>query len=90
MPIEANELDELEFSVDILSEPYSVKSLEDLDVQKYGVIVRSGRRTGLLLPDIEGINTPREQVEIALDKAGIRMKEIYTIERFEVERHKRH
>ncbi len=52
--------------------------------------MRSGRRTGLLLPDIEGINTPREQVEIALDKAGIRMKEIYTIERFEVERHKRH
>lgn len=90
MPIEANELDELEFSVDILSDPYSVKSLEDLDVKKYGVIVRSGRRTGLLLPDIEGINTPREQVEIALDKAGIRMKEIYTIERFEVERHKQY
>jgi AmmeMemoRadiSam system protein A len=86
--IEENELGELVFSVDVLNESCPVKSLDDLDVKKYGVIVKSGRRTGLLLPDIEGVNTPQKQIEIALDKAGIRGNESYTIERFEVERHK--
>lgn len=87
-PVEVNELEELVFSVDVLSEAFPVKTLGDLDAKRYGIIVKSGRRTGLLLPDIEGIDTPEEQLEIALGKAGIRPNESYTIECFEVERHK--
>jgi len=87
-PIEEDELEKLLFSVDVLSESFPVKALKDPDVKKYGVIVKSGRKTGLLLPDIEGINTLQEQIEIALEKAGIRANELYTIECFKVERHK--
>ena len=46
-------------------------SIDELDVKRYGVIVRAGRRSGLLLPDLEGVDTPLEQVTIALQKAGI-------------------
>jgi AmmeMemoRadiSam system protein A/AmmeMemoRadiSam system protein B len=87
MPVQEDELDELVYSVDVLKEAETVKSIEYLDVKKYGVIVRSGQKTGLLLPNLEGVNSPKEQVEIALNKAGIRPDEDYTIERFEVERH---
>jgi len=87
-PIEEDELEKLLFSVDVLSESFSVKALKDQDVKKYGVIVKSGRKTGLLLPDIEGINTFQEQIETALEKAGIRANELYTIECFKVKRHK--
>jgi len=86
-PIERSELAELTISVDVLSQPRKVSSLSELDAKKYGVIVRSGRRTGLLLPDIEGVNTPQEQIEIALGKANIGIYESYTIECFDVERH---
>jgi len=87
-PVEENELEELVFSVDVLSHAFPLQTLADLDTKRYGIIVKSGRRTGLLLPDIEGIDTPEEQLEIALGKAGIRPNESYTIECFEVERHK--
>ncbi|NSW91326.1 MAG: AmmeMemoRadiSam system protein A [Firmicutes bacterium] len=87
-PINENELDYLVYSVDILKEPEPIDSIQDLDVYKYGVIVRSGGRTGLLLPNIEGVDTPEEQVFIALQKAGIKPNEKYTMERFEVIRHK--
>jgi AMMECR1 domain-containing protein len=78
----------LEYSVDVLGQPEAIESIEDLDVKRYGVIVRSGRRSGLLLPDIEGVDTPRQQVAIALQKAGIRPGEPYQLERFEVIRHR--
>ncbi|MGI6669936.1 MAG: AmmeMemoRadiSam system protein A [Acetivibrionales bacterium] len=87
-PVEENELDSLEYSVDVLGEPEAIDSLDKLDVKRYGVIVRSGARSGLLLPDLEGVDTPEEQVAIALRKAGIRPGEKYTMERFEVIRHK--
>ena len=61
--------------------------MAELDVKRYGVIVRAGRRSGLLLPDLEGVDSPQEQVAIALQKAGIRPDEKYTMERFEVIRH---
>ena len=83
-----DELDLLVYSVDILMEPEPVNSIEELDVYRYGVIVRSRGRTGLLLPNIEGVDTPWEQVSIALQKAGISPGEKYTMERFEVIRHK--
>ena len=87
-PVEEHELDSLIYSVDVLGEPEPIKSTAELDVKKYGVIVRAGRRSGLLLPDLEGIDTPEQQVAIALQKAGISPEEKYTMERFEVIRHK--
>lgn len=87
-PVTERELDELVYSVDILSEPEPISSMEELDVKKYGVIVSKGYRKGLLLPNLEGIDTPEQQVAIALQKAGIRPNESYSMQRFEVVRHK--
>ncbi len=87
-PVEEDELDSLVYSVDVLGEAEPVSSIDELDVKRYGVIVRAGRRSGLLLPDLEGIDTPLEQVGIALQKAGIKPDEKYSMERFEVIRHK--
>lgn len=70
-PVDISELNELEYSVDILSPPEPVKSLEELDPKKYGIIVVKGWQRGLLLPDIEGVNTVDEQLAIAKLKAGI-------------------
>ncbi|MEI6101906.1 MAG: AmmeMemoRadiSam system protein A, partial [Eubacteriales bacterium] len=85
-PVAPAELSRLEFSVDVLGEAERIDSMEELDVKVYGVIVISGYKRGLLLPDLEGVETPEEQVEIALQKAGIRPYEEYTMERFRVER----
>ena len=71
----------------MLGEAEAIGSLEELDVIRYGVIVRSGRRTGLLLPNLEGVDTPEMQVSIALQKAGIQPSEKYSMERFEVIRY---
>lgn len=86
-PVTADELDELVYSVDVLGEPEPVGSTEDLDAKRYGVIVAKGRKRGLLLPNLDGITTAEQQLEIALKKAGISKKEDYRIERFEVVRH---
>jgi len=87
-PVTEDDLDDLVYSVDVLGDPEPISSMAELDVKRYGVIVRAGRRSGLLLPDLEGIDTPQQQVAIALQKAGIRPDEKYTMERFEVVRHK--
>ncbi|MBN1622822.1 MAG: AmmeMemoRadiSam system protein A [Clostridia bacterium] len=87
-PIEEWELDDLEISVDLLHEPEPIKSMDELNVLEYGVIVRSGYKSGLLLPNLEGIDTVEEQVSIALRKAGINRNEKYEMERFRVERFK--
>ena len=86
-PIRADELKWLEINVDVLGEPEAVASEADLDVKRYGVIVTKGHRRGLLLPDLEGVDTVRQQVEIARRKAGIGPKEKVSLERFEVVRH---
>lgn len=84
-PVEEEELSELEYSIDILMAPTKA-TREELDPKKYGVIVKSGSRTGLLLPDLEGVDTIEEQLAIALDKADIDKNEDYEIEKFEVVR----
>ena len=81
------ELEELDYSVDLLSAPEEVGSIEDLDAQRYGVIVSKGWRRGVLLPRLEGIDTAVQQVAIALRKAGIEPDEAYELERFEVRRY---
>jgi len=65
------ELAELVYSVDVLEPAEPVRGLEDLDPKVYGVIVTKGRRTGLLLPDLEGIDSAQDQVSIARQKAGL-------------------
>lgn len=85
--VEKDELMDIDFSVDILTKP-EIAALKDLDSKEYGVIVKSKGQSGLLLPDLEGVNTVEEQLSIALRKAGIESDEDYTIQRFKVIRHK--
>lgn len=86
-PVRSDELDELEYSVDVLGAPEPVENTSALDPKRYGVIVSCGGRRGLLLPDLDGVDSVREQLAIACQKGGIRADEPYTIERFEVVRH---
>jgi AmmeMemoRadiSam system protein A len=85
--VRADELADLEYTVDVLSDAEPVGSLEELDPKKYGVIVQSGGKRGLLLPDLEGVNTAEEQLSIAMCKAGIRAEEQVCVSRFTVTRH---
>ncbi len=86
-PITEDELKDLDISVDVLSPPEDVSSLEELDPKRYGVIVRNGSRRGLLLPDLEGVDDIDTQLMIAKSKAGIAPEEEIQIQRFEVIRH---
>ena len=86
-PIEPRELEGLDVKVDVLTPAEPIDSTEELDPRRYGVIVESGWRRGLLLPDLEGVDTIEMQVAIALQKAGIRPNEDYDLFRFEVKRY---
>ena len=86
-PVTIDELDDIEYSVDVLSEPERIFDVKDLDVRRYGVIVENGNRRGLLLPDLEGVDTVEEQIAISKRKAGIRPDEKVALWRFEVIRH---
>lgn len=86
-PVRPEELKWLEISVDVLGEPEEIDSRDMLDVKRYGVIVTSGHKRGLLLPDLDGVDTVDRQIEIALQKGGIRRHEKYKLQRFEVIRH---
>ena len=86
-PIRPEELKWLEISVDVLGEPEDVDSMAELDVKRYGVIVSCGWKRGLLLPDLEGVDTVEQQVDIARQKGGISKRDPYTLQRFEVIRH---
>lgn len=86
--VEEYELEDLTYSVDILHRPEPVESLQELDPDRYGVIVRRNQRVGLLLPRLEGVTSVEEQVFIACQKAGIDPgAEGVILERFEVTRY---
>lgn len=88
LPIEETELTALEIKVDILGEAEKIKSMDELDAQKYGVIVEKDLNRGLLLPDLEGVETVEEQVAIARQKAGIlESEQDVDLYRFEVKRY---
>lgn len=87
-PVTPDELPLLEYSVDVLSEPEEIDGPEKLAPKHYGVIVQSGRRRGLLLPDLEGVDTVEQQLSIALQKAGIAPHEPYSMYRFYVKRYR--
>lgn len=87
LPLRPDELADLDISVDVLEPPEPIEGMDQLDAQTYGVIVQRGVRRGLLLPNLEGVDTPQEQVAIALAKAGIRPSEPYRLYRFRVTRY---
>ena len=86
-PVQADELDTLSFTVDVLGELEKIGGQDDLDPWRYGVVVRQGRKSGLLLPHLEGVDTISDQVGIAKQKAGISSEESVELWRFEVKRH---
>ena len=87
-PITEDELNDLVINVDVLTLPEDIDSKEELDPKRYGVIVTSGYKRGLLLPDLEGVDTVDEQIAISKRKAGITDNEPIMLQRFEVIRHK--
>lgn len=87
-PVNSAELSHLDYSVDVLSQPEPVETSAQLDPRKYGVIVESGGRRGLLLPDLQGVDSAEQQVEICRRKAGILPQEPIKLYRFEVKRFK--
>jgi AmmeMemoRadiSam system protein A len=86
-PVTQDELDKLEYSVDVLGEAQDIDSKAQLDVKRYGVIVTNGYRRGLLLPDLDGVDNVDDQIAIAKRKAGIGEYEKVDLQRFEVIRH---
>ncbi|MCR5590290.1 MAG: AmmeMemoRadiSam system protein A [Lachnospiraceae bacterium] len=85
-PVTAEELPYLDYTVDVMGTPEAAE-ISELDEKRYGVIVTAGRRRGLLLPDLEGVDSVEEQLDISCRKGGIDPSEKYSIERFMVERH---
>jgi len=88
LPVTAEELPDLTYSVDVLTEPVPVQSEKELDPGRYGAIVECGGRRGLLLPDLEGVDTVEQQISICRQKAGILPDEPVKLFRFEVKRYK--
>jgi len=86
-PVVVNELASLSYSVDVLSLPERAKSIKDLDPIRYGVLVKYGAKRGLLLPDLEGIDTTDEQIRIAKLKAGIPQDVDVELYRFAIKRY---
>jgi AmmeMemoRadiSam system protein A len=85
--VRAEELDVIEYTVDVLTPPEPVKERSELDPRRYGVIVQSGARRGLLLPDLEGVDTVDFQISIAMQKAGIPPGTPVQLFRFSVNRY---
>ena len=88
LPITPDELKDLDYSVDVLTKPEPVKSQDQLDPKRYGVIVEAGWRKGVLLPDLEGVDSVDYQIDICRQKAGIAPNEPVKLYRFEVKRYK--
>jgi len=88
-PVTPGELSDLTYGVDVLSPPEPIGGVEDLDPSQYGVIIETldGRRRGLLLPRIAGINSAQEQWQAVHLKAGIRPGQPVRVERFTVTRY---
>jgi hypothetical protein len=87
-PVSPSELGSLDYSVDILTHPEPVEDKTQLDAKKYGVIVAAGPRRGLLLPDLEGVDSVDMQISICRQKAGIMPSEPVELYRFEVRRYR--
>jgi AmmeMemoRadiSam system protein A len=87
-PVDKSELEDLDYSVDLLTTPQPAPDITKLNAKKQGIIIQSGYRRGLLLPDLEGVDTVEQQIEICRMKAGIRPDETIKVFSFEVRRYK--
>lgn len=87
LPVDVSELPYLNYSVDVLTRPEPISGPEQLDAKRFGVIVESGWKRGLLLPDLEGVDTVEQQLDICRRKAGIDPDEPVKLYRFEVRRY---
>jgi MEMO1 family protein len=86
-PVKAHEIPHLEIKVDVMGEMEPVDDSSSLDVQTYGIMIKSGNRRGLLLPALDGINTVEEQLSIVRQKACIGKDETCQMHRFRVNRY---
>lgn len=86
VPVGSEELAELDVSVDVLRPAEEIADASYLDPKAYGIIVSCGMRRGLLLPNLEGVETAEDQVAIACQKGGIRPDEPFSLQRFKVDR----
>ncbi|HTY12583.1 MAG TPA: AmmeMemoRadiSam system protein A [Candidatus Omnitrophota bacterium] len=86
--VKPDELASLDITVDLLTDPLKVASIKELDAKRFGIIVKSGMKRGLLLPDLEGVETPEQQIAIAKRKAWIADEEPIEVYKFEVRRYK--
>jgi AmmeMemoRadiSam system protein A len=86
-PISKLELSNLTFSVDVLTPLEPIIDFSEHDPKKYGLVVKQGSKSGLLLPDLEGVKTAEKQLEICKKKAGIGSSESVEMFRFEVKRY---
>lgn len=86
-PVTAEELAHLSYKVDVLGNAEVITDISCLDVNRYGIIVTCGHRRGLLLPNLDGVDTVDDQIAIACQKAGIPEGSTITLERFEVVRY---
>lgn len=86
-PLTIDDLEDIQLSVDVIHMPEVVEDVSDLDPKKYGIIITSGYKRGVLLPDLESIDTTDEQIRIACQKGDIRPTDPVVIQRFEVSRY---
>lgn len=87
-PVQKEELPYLSYIVYILSKPEPVEDVKELNPKKYGIIVKTNFKSGLLLPDLEGVDTVEKQIYIACQKAGINpTREKISIYKFTVEKY---
>ena len=87
-PIKKKELSSLTFSVDVLKPPEKIHDLEDHNVKQFGLIVCGEGKRGVLLPDLDNINSGNQQLEACLKKGGFKDSDSYELFRFEVKRFK--
>jgi len=87
-PLKKDELEMIEISVDVLSAMEDVEDIKELDPKKYGILISDGRSQGVLLPDLEGIDSVEQQIEVAMNKAGITRNPGLVIKKFTVKRYR--
>ena len=85
--VDSSELEDISYSVDVLGKMEKVDDKSELDPKKYGVLVKGGHQSGLLLPDLEGVDSIEEQLNIARKKAGLLASDDIEIYRFVVRRY---
>jgi len=86
-PVSPSELPDLKIEVSVLKPPQPILNLSELDHRRYGVVVEQGHKRGVLLPDLEGVDSVEQQLAITKRKASIFNNDPLTISRFEVEKH---